>query len=56
MRLMEVRLPAFRFPFYFFVIASQRVRPEVAGPMAGSAKQSSVAVPLWIASSLRSSQ
>ena len=25
----------------FFVIASQRVRPEVAGPMTGSAKQSS---------------
>jgi hypothetical protein len=33
-----LRLPAFRFPFYFFVIASV-------------AKQSSVAVPLWIASS-----
>jgi len=26
---------------FYFVIASQRVRPEVAGPMTGSAKQSS---------------
>jgi hypothetical protein len=33
------------------VIASRRVRPEVAGPMTGSAKQSSLQ-PLWIASSL----
>jgi hypothetical protein len=33
------------------VIASQRVRPEVAGPMTSSAKQSSAAPPLWIASS-----
>jgi hypothetical protein len=38
------------------VIASQRVRPEVAGPMTSSAKQSSAAAQLWIASSLRSSQ
>src|SRR3954454_9149378 len=34
------------------VIASQRVRPEVAGPMTGSAKQSSSLKKLWIASSL----
>ncbi len=34
-----------------FVIASQRVRPEVAGPMTGSAKQSRVFRKwLWIAS------
>ncbi len=33
------------------VIASQRVRPEVAGPMTGSAKQSRAAAQLWIASS-----
>jgi hypothetical protein len=38
------------------VIASQRVRPEAAGPMTSSAKQSSAAPPFWIASSLRSSQ
>jgi ribosomal protein S17E len=38
------------------VIASQRVRPEVAGPMTGSAKQSRTALQRWIASSLRSSQ
>jgi hypothetical protein len=38
------------------VMASQRVRPEVAGPMTGSAKQSNAEAPLWIASSLRSSQ
>jgi hypothetical protein len=37
-------------------IASQRVRPEVAGPMTGSAKQSSAGAPFWIASSLRFSQ
>jgi hypothetical protein len=37
------------------VIASQWVRPEVAGPMTGSAKQSS-APEILIASSLRSSQ
>jgi hypothetical protein len=39
-----------------FVIASQRVRPEVAGPMTGSAKQSSPLAADWIASSLRSPQ
>jgi hypothetical protein len=33
-------------PILRFVIASQRVRPEVAGPMTSSAKQSSVAVQL----------
>ena len=33
-------------PFFFFVIASQRVRPEVTGPMTSSAKQSSAAVSL----------
>jgi hypothetical protein len=38
------------------VIASQRVRPEVAGPMTSSAKQSNAAPRFWIASSLRSSQ
>jgi hypothetical protein len=42
----ELRLSAFRFPFSFrsffsFVVASQRVRPEVAGPMTSSAKKSS---------------
>src|SRR6516164_2134054 len=34
------------------VIASQRVRPEVAGPMTSSAKQSSQRLITWIASSL----
>jgi len=37
------------------VIANQRVRPEVAGRMTGSAKQSRRGKPDWIASSLRSS-
>jgi hypothetical protein len=40
------------FSSFVFVIASQRVRPEVAGPMTGSAKQSSPASRFWIASSL----
>jgi hypothetical protein len=34
------------------VIASQRVRPEVAGPMTSSAKQSRLFEAFWIASSL----
>src|SRR5262249_54562229 len=39
------------------VIASQRVRPSWAGPMTGSAKQSTAPqADRWIASSLRSSQ
>jgi hypothetical protein len=53
--LKHMRLPAFRF-LSSFVIASQRVRPEVAGPMTSSAKQSSATEKFWIASSLRSSQ
>jgi hypothetical protein len=35
-----------------FVIASQRVRPDVAGPMTSSAKQSRSQQKKWIASSL----
>jgi hypothetical protein len=39
------------------VMSSQRVRPEVAGPMTSSAKQSwGRSRASWIASSLRSSQ
>jgi len=38
------------------VIASQRVRPEVAGPMTSSAQQSSAGREVWIAASLRSSR
>jgi hypothetical protein len=40
----------------YVVIASQRVRPEVAGPMAGSAKQSSYAAKGGLLRRQRSSQ
>ena len=39
-------------PLVSFAITSQRVRPEVPGPMTGSAKQSSPEAPTWTASPL----